>query len=239
MAFGQNRECGHYCLVGLAKLQDACPRQPQGKCCILNGSPVWSFRRLKVVALVAFLGALPVQKHAWAQSGTEASGHRLRFAIKEICLPIIADHVKFSNLITDYKLQKHVNCNIQECLIQYCMPGIGSLCIPEPSEKSCAISVTGDGDFAKLALESLSILQASGRQWREVVDHDVGLPYKKMLCDSSGQTAVRLSGIRQGDVVGQIPKPLNGPGTSITLKAQSTTFSVQVFAARQFTCAVD
>lgn len=191
--------------------------------------------RLRPLIFIVFLllGALPAQNHAQAQLRADTQELKLNFAISNVCLPVIAYHVPFAQILVRYHLNEYVNCDVQECVTRYCLPGINQLCIVRPS-KTCGISLTGDGDFAKLADVSVALLQASGRRWHEVANR--GAPYEKALCDSSGELAVRLSGFHEGDVIGQLPKPLSGAGAGVTLRARSTSFVVSVSAATPSQC---
>jgi hypothetical protein len=188
--------------------------------------------RLGVPALALLTLACSPSRHPAAQGSAEDQIVKMNFVLSKVCLPVIAHHVSFDQIIANYQLKKHVYCDIQSCLTWFCTVGPKPICLQPPSGGWCWTEVLYSNNFDKLNNIVFAILTSDGQKWQSVAPKPKIAGYERAFCDAGKSVIVSTAGFRRGDVIGYTPRPLHGFGRSEPMTAPGTEFDIHVRSVR-------
>jgi hypothetical protein len=180
---------------------------------------VWPF--LALLFLVACSGLPP--------SGADGAT-QVRFVIGKVCLPVLADRVSFEEIVAAQKLRRRRDCDIQGCIISYCVDGPRGFCFQPPTDRNCWVAIPHDAKFADLNSTVVSVLGSDARKWRPVPPTPTPQPLgdARAFCSEDGSVEVISNAVREGQIMGYVPRPLSGIGGGAPIRMLWDEFDVHV-----------
>lgn len=184
---------------------------------------------LLVLGAASLLGVGSCYPTATSQTPTKT---QITYVLNNICVPVIADHVSFSSIVSAEHLERRDRCDIlYGCRLWYCAPDQG-ICFQPPTDRWCWATFSGDSNFDRLSGDVLKALDTGTRRWRLVSSISTLPGYKKAFCADDGGTEVDVAGFVEGQTIIGYTPPIRGyPGSGGSpIKAIGTEFDIHVHA---------